>query len=225
MRSKNGGMEGFGRARIFAWAAAGGLWLALGGCGEGRWAEIPAGEGVAAFEMGRREVTCGEWRAFLKDSGYAWAGTCDGGAEAAASGVSAADAEAYAEWLGRKEGRTVRLPTGTEWEHAARGGLKGAPWPWGWGGNPRELAQWGTEREAERTGGFPANGYGLKDVAGNVWEWTARDGSEPEGARWARGGAWCEPLEESLRVDRRQKFPEGYRGRDVGFRVLREAKR
>jgi formylglycine-generating enzyme required for sulfatase activity len=91
------------------------------------------------------------------------------------------DVEAYAKWA-RKE-----LPTEAEWEFAARGGLDGATFAWG-----NELAPGGKQMANiwqgefpwqnlrldgyERTspvGHFPANGYGLFDMAGNVWEWTA----------------------------------------------------
>lgn len=93
--------------------------------------------------------------------------------------VSWADAQAYAAWAGRA------LPTEAQWEAAARGGLRGARYAWGddltpggrwmcniWQGtfpthNTREDG-WLT---TSPVGTYPANGYGLFDVAGNVWEW------------------------------------------------------
>ena len=95
--------------------------------------------------------------------------------------VAYADALAYAEWMG------LELPTEAEWEFAARGGLEGAEYAWGdyfmpddrpmantWQGvfpvKSRKPA--GDERTSE-VRQFPANGYGLYDMIGNVWEWTS----------------------------------------------------
>ena len=90
------------------------------------------------------------------------------------------DAEAYAKWIGKE------LPTEAEWEFAARGGLAGAEFVWGdeftpagkymansWQGEfPwQNLKTDGFEGIAP-VGQFPPNGYGLYDMAGNVWEWT-----------------------------------------------------
>ena len=103
------------------------------------------------------------------------------------------DALAYAEWAGRD------LPTEAEWEYAARGGLAAMPFCWGEEKNPggQQMAKhflgmfpWlnqavdGFDRTAP-VGHYPANGFGLHDMAGNVWEWTsdwyqARHDSDPD---------------------------------------------
>ena len=97
--------------------------------------------------------------------------------------VAYADALAYAAWAGKE------LPTEPEWEFAARGGLDGAVFAWGDDFAPRGRMMANTWQGDfpvqndlldgyERTspvGKFPANGFGLVDMTGNVWEWTCQD--------------------------------------------------
>ena len=119
--------------------------------------------------------------------------------------VAYADAKAYAKWAGKT------LPTEAEWEFAARGGLAEAEFAWGdelapggamlanyWQGRfPYENSLQDGFLRTSPVGSFPANGYGLVDMIGNVWEWTSDWWSLPQAERKAPGarakGDCCVP--------------------------------
>ena len=142
---------------------------------------------IDAFYMDEYEVTNAEYAAFLNakgkhtESGKTW--LYIGGARARieyvagvyrakagyenhpVTGVSWYGAMAYAAWAGK------RLPTEAEWEKAARGNLSGLTYPWG-NTIDRNKANYNRHiGDTTAVGEYTANGYGLYDMCGNVWEW------------------------------------------------------
>jgi formylglycine-generating enzyme required for sulfatase activity len=107
--------------------------------------------------------------------------------------VAFEDAAAYAAWAG------AALPTETEWEYAARGGLDGARFAWGDDDDPALANRWVGEfpwrghRGTSPVGAHPANGYGLYDMTGNVWEWTADPLDHPARRAIKGGSHLCSP--------------------------------
>ncbi len=166
---------------------------------------ISAAKGIAAFRIGKFEVTKAQFRAFVLETGYdgaafpsskssepflnEWnAGTFPKGQERyPVCNVNWHHAKAFCAWLAKKSGMPVRLPTDAEWTLAAAG-ASGRKYPWG---NRWEAGRCNTGTaedgfpEAAPVGSFPrgATPEGVQDMAGNIWEWTA------EGH--LRGGPWC----------------------------------
>ena len=130
-----------------------------------------------AFYMDVNEVTVGQFKRFVEESGYSYQGNWQDVASRSPTDehpmvyVSWDDAIAYTEWSDK------RLPTEAEWEYAARGGLTGKRYPWGDEITHDDANYAGTGGKdiwtrTSPVGSFEPNGYGLNDVSGNAWEWT-----------------------------------------------------
>ncbi len=191
------------------------------------------------FWLGRFPVTVGEYAVFAEETGR------DGDRWSRVRfpqddrhpvvNVSHEDAEAYMAWLSAKTGQTYRLPSEAEWEYAARAGTTTARY---WGdaaGKPGENGHWETSIGTCRVDGFKANGFGLHDMLGNVWEWTADawhdsyDGAPSDGAAWTtagaasrvlRGGSWFGDARSARSASRDFHDPSARYG-NFGFRCAR----
>jgi len=171
---------------------------------------------VGDFYMGKFEVTLGQFRQFVQETGYRteaergdgsyyftgteWKKGQDinwknpGFAQTDRHPVvcvSYNDAMAFAEWLSRKSGRTIRLPTEAEWEYAARSGGKKYKYSWGNGSPSANIGDLSAKKQFPKwpvpiwegyddgyvytapVGTYQPNELGLYDMTGNVWEWCA----------------------------------------------------
>ena len=140
--------------------------------------------------------------------------------------VNVEDAVAYAEWLGAREGRSLRLPTEEEWEKAARG-VDGRPYPWGWHFDPtfahmRQSKPGPPAPAAVGTYPVDTSVYGARDLAGGVREWTAS--LYDEGSHVLRGGTFGDDADD-LRSAGRAGLMPFIRWSFIGFRLIAEQPR
>jgi formylglycine-generating enzyme len=153
--------------------------------------------------------------------------------------VTVEDAVAYCQWLGRKTGLPVRLPTEAEWERAARGGVDNLSYPWGSEIDPERANYLADPTSKQKRGTQPVglyapNAYHVFDAIGNVWEWvsdwyqpdvyTERMRHNPAGPpngmlRVLRGGAWVVHDPRMLRSSYRHKVPPDTYAYSIGFRI------
>jgi formylglycine-generating enzyme required for sulfatase activity len=207
------------------------------------------------FGIGKYEITVEEFQVFVNDAEYKPGRSCRVAGKPKKKGyflrpgfrqhrmspvvcVNWKDANHYTDWLSRKTGVVYRLPTEIEWEYAARAGVTGAYLA----EEPlnSELANFVDKdrRGSRRTlpvGRFAANGNGMHDVHGNVWELTSdcwsngylsnSDSAKGEKAdcsrRVAKGGGWFSSVEHlnlAIRVGVKSEFANN----GLGFRVVRE---
>jgi formylglycine-generating enzyme required for sulfatase activity len=169
--------------------------------------------------MGRFPVTVGQWRQFVRATGWESQSDTDWRAPGFAQddnspviGVSWMDVQLYLRWLSGMTGQTYRLPSEAEWEYACRAGTKTAfstgdtittdqanyDGNYTYNGSARGAFRQGTNK----AGAFPPNPWGLFDMHGNVWEWTqdvvhdSYAGAPVDGSAWEEGG---DPVRRILR--------------------------
>jgi formylglycine-generating enzyme required for sulfatase activity len=198
--------------------------------------------------VGRLEIMRNEFAAFAKDTGFVSDTPCATGAKRRGTFnwqrpgfeqderhpvvcLSWPEVRLYLAWLSEKAGRTYRLPTEVEWEHAARAGTDT---PYSMGSTiTRFSSNMGRSRDGTTVGGlFGQNRWGLSDFAGNVWEMTAQcayDLNVTKGAadapaecrRVIKGGSWAAgPVQ--ARHAARAFIGDATGTNDIGFRVVRE---
>ena len=208
-----------------------------------------------AFAIGRFDVTRDQYAVFAHETGINADAKCDWRAPRAHGNpidqtgsdpvvcTNWADAQAYAAWLSRKTGRRYFLPSEAQWEYAARAGTTTAR-PWG-SSITHDNANYGAENCCGPTasgrdkwlytspaGSFAPNAFGLSDMLGNVWQWTAdcaedyartpRDGTPAKSGdctkRIIRGGGWFHGPD-TVRSASRVADDASRRVADIGFRV------
>lgn len=180
------------------------------------------GQGPHAFEIARYPIAIEEWQAFQPErfSGFA--------SDLPAHGISKVEADSYIAWIKNETGdESWDLPTGLEWEHAARAGTN-TVFPRGDTLNPG-TANFLFDESIEKVGPgsltpvthYPPNAFGISDLLGNVCEWTRDPGTMPQFFT-IRGGAW-DYLPRLLRCSWKDELHESSCRDNLGFRPVRRS--
>lgn len=200
---------------------------------------------VKDFSIAETEVTNSQYAEFVKATGHPapphWKnGEFPAGAENfPVTSVSYDDAVAFCQWLEKKIGLPVRLPTEAEWELAARG-AGGNKYPWGSEWNRQAVLSKENGGKIYAVKSFPLNRspFGAFDMAGNVWEWTQEKVGKNEEVtdqavkealekglvlRVVKGGSSLIPAAQ-ISAQARYEIPENAKAPSVGFRYVVERK-
>lgn len=189
---------------------------------------------VAKFAMGQFEVTQGQWKALMGNNPSRFT---DCGDKCPVDNVSWDMAQEFVKKLSAKTGQKYRLPSEAEWEYAARAGTTTA---YAFGATLSASQANFSESQTGKTvrvGSYPANGFGLSDMHGNVWEWVQDcwhdnyQGAPADGRAWEtecsgearrvlRGGSWSD-FPRGLRSAGRYWGTPDYRYVNTGVRIAR----
>jgi formylglycine-generating enzyme required for sulfatase activity len=171
---------------------------------------------VGDFYIGKYEVTQGQWQAVM-GSNPSYFSSC--GTNCPVERVSWDDIQIFITKLNQMSGKSYRLPTGAEWEYAARSGGKDERYS---GGSDVNAVAWylgNSDSTTHQVGQKQANGLGLYDMTGNLWEWV----NDLYGSnRVLRGGGWSEDAV-YLRASYIGDYPPNYRDDSFGFRLAAPA--
>jgi formylglycine-generating enzyme required for sulfatase activity len=168
------------------------------------------------YELGKFEVTQGQWRAVMGNNPSDFTACGD---NCPVENVSWDDIQIYLQKLNQKTGKNYRLPTEAEWEYACYGGKKTEYC----GSNDINAVAWYRDNSGKAThsvGQKQANGYGLYDMSGNVWEWNQDWYDNTQKGRVLRGGSWYggEIMANSVVRD---YYTPAWRYNYFGFRLAR----
>lgn len=199
---------------------------------------------VKPFAISQHEITIAEYERYARATGEALPATSGmNKTDHPVINVTWTQAAGYAAWLSQQTGEQYRLPTEAEWEYAATAGRKTDYW-WGVVMEPDRAHCFGCDSDLVpgmpiQVGSYPANPFGLYDMAGNVAEWVQdcwhknyEDAPVLSNEAWTsggncqlrivRGGSYNSPPT-SLRHSRRDKFDASSGYDNIGFRIVRES--
>ncbi len=168
------------------------------------------------YELGKHEVTQGEWRLVMKDNPSKFSRCGD---FCPVEQVNWNDTQEYIQKLNAITGKQYRLPTEAEWLYACYAGSHSEYC----GGNDLGVVGWYADNSIYQThpvGQKQPNGFGLYDMSGNVWEWTSDCWAADCAARVVRGGSWFDDPLLARAAIRGGENPADRYG-NFGFRLAR----